>query len=217
MRIVALSIFLLVALLSSAATNTVELPVETFFRYPELSQMSLAPDGKYLAAIAYDRTNSFLFGINLQSGERKAIFTGGVYHFRWLTNERLLFWAGGVGAGGLYAINRDGSKVKVLQLPYVTQILKSYSLHLQLVELLSVPPDHSDTMLIERSEYYLSERMKWPHPEVRRVNFITGKTSLEEKNPGNVVAWRADSESVIRAGLVVEGAKVKILYRRDEQ
>src|SRR5262249_18029043 len=135
MKIAALSIFLLAPSGLLATTNVAELPVETFFRGSELSQMSIAPDGNFLAAIAHDHKDSFLFGINLQTGQRKAIFTGGVYQFRWLTNERLLFWAGGVGAGGLYAINRDGTKAKVLQLPYVTQILKRESFRVQLVKL----------------------------------------------------------------------------------
>src|SRR5438094_496737 len=46
------SLIVLVPVLMFGATNRVpELPVETFFRNPELTQMRLSPDGKFVAAI----------------------------------------------------------------------------------------------------------------------------------------------------------------------
>src|SRR5260370_29141802 len=98
----------LVPILTCGATDHVpELPVETFFKNPELTQMRLSPDGKFVVAITHDHGKGLLFGINLETGARRAIITGEIYAFSWLTNERLLFWAGGVGLGGFVAIHPD--------------------------------------------------------------------------------------------------------------
>ncbi len=207
----------LVPMLTFGATDHVpELPVESFFRSPELTQMRLSPDGKFVVAITHDHGKGLLFGINLETGARKAIITGEIYAFSWLTNERLLFWAGGVGLGGLFAINRDGSKNQVLQRPFVLQI-DNPNFRFQLVHALMVPPGDPDCLLIERAEWYPFGRPEFPHPNVLRVNFFTGKTALEERNPGKVVHWLTDSRGVVRAGFAVEKDMLKVLYRRDKQ
>jgi dipeptidyl aminopeptidase/acylaminoacyl peptidase len=48
---------------------------------------------------------------------------------------------------------------------------------------------------------------------VSRMNLFTGKMSLEVKNPGNVFAWLADYDGVIRVGVTQEGKHFKVLYR----
>src|SRR5688572_7229801 len=99
-----LLLFLAGPILAQNATVP-KLPPEIFFRDPELTRMELSPDGRHVALIASDKKKTYLAGIDLETGKRKAIVEGDVYHFRWLTNERLLYLDGGIGFGGLFAIN----------------------------------------------------------------------------------------------------------------
>ncbi len=217
MRLSVALIGLLLPTLLCGETNGVrELPIQTFFRNADLTRMRLSPDGKFLVAVAHDHGKGLLFGINLETGKRKAIIEGDIHAFSWLTDDRLLFSAGGIGLGGLFAVNRDGSKSQVLQRPFVAQPhLQNYPF--QVVRALAVPADRSDCVLIERAEVYPHVRPELPHPEVWRVNYFTGKTSLEEKNPGKVVTWLTDNRGAVRAAIAVEKETVKVLYRRDKQ
>ena len=103
-----------------------KLPVETFFKDPEFSRMRLSPDGKWLAAIAPREGKNNLLTIRLS--DRKlfgctAEDENEVYSFNWISNERMIFQMkdrNNFPNGGLYAVNRDGSKSKVLHPSFKT-------------------------------------------------------------------------------------------------
>ena len=97
-----------------------KLPVETFFKDPEFSRMRLSPDGKWLAAIAPRNGKNNLLTIRLS--DRKLFGCteeneNEVHSFNWISNERMIFQMKDLNNfpnGGLYAVNRDGSRHKVL-------------------------------------------------------------------------------------------------------
>ena len=97
-----------------------KLPVETFFKNPEFNRMRLSPDGQWLAAIAPREGKNNLLTIRLS--DRKlfgctAEDENEVYSFNWISNERLVFQMkdrNNFPNGGLYAVDRDGTKHKVL-------------------------------------------------------------------------------------------------------
>ena len=96
-----------------------KLPVETFFKNPEFNRMRLSPDGQWLAAIAPREGKNNLLTIRLS--DRKlfgctAEDENEVYSFNWVSNERLVFQMkdrNNFPNGGLYAVDRDGTKHKV--------------------------------------------------------------------------------------------------------
>ena len=97
-----------------------KLPIETFFKDPEFSRMRLSPDGKWLAAIAPREGKNNLLTIRL-SDRKLFVCTAEdeneVYSFNWISNERLIFQMkdrNNFPNGGLYAVDRDGSRRKVL-------------------------------------------------------------------------------------------------------
>ena len=102
-----------------------KLTVQVFFKDPEFSRMRLSPDGKWLAAIAPREGKNNLFTIRLS--DRKLFGCteedeDEVYSFTWISNERLVFEMknrNNFPNGGLYAVNRDGSKPKVLNLSFM--------------------------------------------------------------------------------------------------
>ena len=97
-----------------------KLPVETFFKDPEFRRMRLSPDGKWLAAIAPRDGKYNLMTIRLS--DRKLFGCteedeNEVINFTWISNTRLIFEMknkNNFPNGGLYAVNRDGTKPKVL-------------------------------------------------------------------------------------------------------
>src|SRR5437016_4782170 len=110
----------LAALLHSAPHGlTAELPVETFFRNYEYRDAKISPDGDYLAALAPDGPRVGLAIVNLMA--LKANWAAGfkqldISSFFWLNNDRLLFYLSedGYAQGGIYAVNRDGTKLREL-------------------------------------------------------------------------------------------------------
>ena len=103
-----------------------KLPVETFFKNPEFNRMRLSPDGQWLAAIAPREGKNNLLTIRLS--DRKlfgctAEDENEVYSFNWISNERLVFEMkdrNNFPNGGLYAVDRDGSRHKVLNPSFKT-------------------------------------------------------------------------------------------------
>ena len=114
-----LALGLALALLGPLA-EAEKLPVETFFKNPEFNRMRLSPDGQWLAAIAPREGKNNLLTIRLS--DRKlfgctAEDENEVYSFNWVSNERLVFQMkdrNNFPNGGLYAVDRDGTKHKVL-------------------------------------------------------------------------------------------------------
>lgn len=209
--VLAILFFSLLHLLAEDSKR-IELPVELFFRNAELWHPRLAPDGKHLAAITSDHGTRQLLAVNLATGERAPIMIAEAFWFTWANNERLIFMSGGLGFGGLFAINRDGSQMKMLAPPPLYQSKSSRAIF----SFLSVPADAPDSVLVERAELP-SFRPRLLRPEVRRMNIFTGKSTLEEKNPGNVVSWITDSRGNVWAAIAVTDKAIQTLYRRQRQ
>src|SRR5207245_11653777 len=79
----------------------------------------ISPDGDFLAALAPDGPRVGIAIINLKA--LKANWAAGfkqldISSFFWLNNDRLLFYLSedGYAQGGIYAVNRDGTKVRGL-------------------------------------------------------------------------------------------------------
>ena len=52
-------------------------------------------------------------------------------------------------------------------------------------------------------------------PDVEILNIFTGTAKPVVKNPGNVLRWVADSRGVVRAGVELNGDKLRLRYRKD--
>ena len=116
-----------------------QLPVETFFRNPNLDQMRLSPDGKFVAGIGSSKGESMLFGIDLLSGERYQIAPGYINDVDWVSDRRLVYREASWGWGGLYAVDRSGSNRVVLHPPFWT-----FTGHVRAVDILCIPVESTD-------------------------------------------------------------------------
>jgi dipeptidyl aminopeptidase/acylaminoacyl peptidase len=203
------------------------LPVDYFFKPFEYREMLLSPNGKHLGALVPWGEQSALIVIDLDT--RKLNIVGrqrrwDVIDFMWKGNDWLIFKMGfkGYDGGGLYVVDRQGSKApRVLIKPVGYQIEESRFDNprfekARLVEVLDLLHDHPDEILIESVELRgndLDQLNESGFPNVYRLNVRTGKLTLEEKNPGNVLAWLTDRTGVVRLGLIVESSEWAFRYR----
>src|SRR5262249_27027625 len=49
--------------------------------------------------------------------------------------------------------------------------------------------------------------------DVYRMDYFSGSTTLEVKNPGHVVEWIVDKEGVVRAGVELYLTRFQVIYR----
>ena len=202
-----------------------QVPTETFFRSPKLLNLKLSPSGKYLAAVQMDSPDKNgknegprLVSLDIDTGQRNVVVGGYILDYEWIDDHRFLFQDGQQGLGGLFSVNRDSTKLKILEPPVTIQRVY-INTPLRIVNFLAVAPDDPNAVLVERSELFLTSRNPGVFPDVRRLNLATGKSSVEEKNPGNVLEWYLDSQAVVRAALALEKNELIVLYRtaRDQK
>ena len=198
-----------------------KLPVQVFFKNPEFSRMRLSPDGKWLAAIAPREGKNNLFTIRLS--DRKLFGCTEedeeeVYSFTWISNERLVFEMknrNNFPNGGLYAVNRDGSKPKVLNLSFMKN--REFGARVMKVMNMFDPlTDHGQDILVEiRKGGGLFQEDRAFYGNIVRLNTITGKEERIAYNRGDILEFVADREKTIRIGMAQHGLVRSILHRRD--
>jgi dienelactone hydrolase len=187
------------------------LPVEKFFARPTFSELDLSPDGKYMGAVYWSSNHCYLHITDLDTGKRRLIQGEDIWSFKWITSQRVVYYTGGRSFGGIVAINIDGTEKATLIPPWAKQsgLRVGYA---KMADLLDVMPQSTNDLLVERAEVHLRlpRDARW---DVGRINSRTGKFVLEEKNPGNVLRWLADSDGIIRAAVARDKDEIKLLYR----
>lgn len=109
-----------------AESTSEPIPVEKFFKNPQINEIRFSPDGKYLAMIAAganERLNLAIMDLTSLTPKIVAQYEkSDVTFFSWVNNNRLVFGIGDrkLGAGevykgsGLFAVNKDGSEFRQL-------------------------------------------------------------------------------------------------------
>ena len=217
-----LALGLALALLGPLA-QAEKLPVETFFKNPEFNRMRLSPDGQWLAAIAPREGKNNLLTIRLS--DRKlfgctAEDENEVYSFNWISNERLVFQMkdrNNFPNGGLYAVDRDGTKHKVLNPSYKAnrefggRVFKA-------VELFDSLTDEGGDILVEVRKgggRFREERAFYGN--IVRLNTFTAKEKRVAYNRGDILQFIADRDKVVRIGMVQHDLTRSIIHRRNPE
>lgn len=181
------------------------IPVEEFFRNPLITQVRIAPDGRYLAWLAprNGHLNVWLYD--------PATATG-----RFLTDERQrsiqsIAWAN----SRTIAFLRDNAGDENFQL-YLLDITADQSPRLCTPStgvragILDTLPDNEHRILITHNG---RQRELF---DVYALDLASGNLECIAENPGGVTGWLADDEGTIRIAIRTDGANTTLLYRDRE-
>ena len=200
-----------------------KLPVETFFKDPEFRRMRLSPDGKWLAAIAPRDGKYNLMAIRLS--DRKLFGCteeneNEVINFTWISNTRLIFEMknkNNFPNGGLYAVNRDGTKPKVLN-PSTKTHFEFGSRVVKFMNLFDPLTDEGEDILVEvrnSGTQFREDQAFYAH--IVRLNTLTGSEKREVYNRGDIIGFVMDREKVVRVAVTQYGLMRSILHRRSHK
>ncbi len=185
------------------------IPVELFFKNPELTSWTISPDGKWLAYLKpyKNRLNVHIKSVadlgvpdgaekRLTEFEDRDVFPT----LHWKGNSTLLFLkdVGGDENFHIYALDTNSGKPRDLT-PFKQVKAEIYNLFS------SMEGDEILIGLNKRNPRFFDGYL---------LNVKTGALKLVAKNPGSVLEWVADNAGVVRIGLVSDGRKTKLLYRR---
>jgi dipeptidyl aminopeptidase/acylaminoacyl peptidase len=200
--------------------------IEDIWRQPELSGVTLARDGKTMAATVPFRGRMNLAVIDL--GTRKANLLSGfddydVLDVTWVGSDYLLYSLGqfnsptGPGqfdGGGMFVIKRDGTEARRLSPTIREMRAKNLYVYRQL-SLFRTIPDNTEEVIAEGNMTSADSQ------DLYRLNIKNGKYTLMTRGrPSDLTSdWILDSKLVPR--VVTAGVKDKltkiIYYRKDEK
>ncbi len=214
----ALSASCLLALALDAAPPP-ELPLETFFADPQASQVQISPDGRYLALLAPANNRMQVVVVDRKGGKRQRLTDmkdESVSSIEWTNSSRLIFrqQVKGQESFGIYAINADGSNLRVLQQATTLDGDRVANADTrQGFFIVDDLPDDADNVLISviRGRSGLGD--------LYLLNINNEKRKLVASNFGKVRSWLTDRAGVVRVAIENDENDFhsSIKYRSDEK
>ena len=209
---------LLAALLMvcNVAMAAKEVPVEDFFKRSGYSSFQLSPDGKYLAAITPVNNRRNIAVINLETREARAV-TGikerDISGFFWANNDRILCYRDKDGneSFGIFAVNKDGSKYRVLIEPAETQI-KGGSRIVRTASVINTLKEEDEYVLVSVPRIYQDTVIQ----DVKKMNIMSGRSSMVERNPGTISGWITNYTGEVVGAIGTVDGENEVLFRKSQ-
>jgi dipeptidyl aminopeptidase/acylaminoacyl peptidase len=206
-----------------AADETI--PIESFFKTPQYTGMSISPDGTHVAALApiNGRQNLVILDMDNKKGVPiTRLDDKDIVFFQWLTSTRLLLQTGKLGVraddargGGLYAVDVDGSNERRVAEGGDELAFGGFQTTFTGTDLVRTLPNSEDIIGAET----LYEEHKVTPGALVRINTRTARrTNVSGTKPdsGDTESWVADNKGVARALMAQSDSKVRIWYRAGE-
>jgi dipeptidyl aminopeptidase/acylaminoacyl peptidase len=203
-------------------------PIAAFFQHPAFDDAVLSPNGKNLATRIVDKNgHDVLAVIDLES--RAANIAAGytsedIDRFQWVNDERLVYtlnnkkeaqgdaWL----APGLFAVNRDGSRLVQLAERDAFYVKESSHIKKNILPwhtyLVGPGTQDTDFIYVRSDEYQFNGRGKSiDHVNLLRVDTLTGVSQVVNR-PGRVRQWWLDHKGLPRLAMTLEGATETMHY-----
>jgi dipeptidyl aminopeptidase/acylaminoacyl peptidase len=202
-------------------------PIEAFFGSSPFGGAALSPSGKYLAVRSgAPGRRDFLAVIDLATNSGKVVAEyndSDIGEFSWVNDDRLVFNVQdktvGVGddryAPGLFAVNRDGSKLLQLVDRYGTQYQGGTHITSKILPwntFLTGQRGSQDSEYIYVISPDLTQTGKLRHVALLRLNTLTGKTETVPR-PATVQEWMLDNNGEPRLAIGSEKNMTTLYYR----
>lgn len=208
---------------TSAQNSLPGIPLEDFFQLPKLANVTLSPDGNYLAATTRvnDRMNIAVIELATQKAQALTNFSDiDAVSLRWVGNNRILFSLGNYGdpsmsrefvtGGGLFVVNRDGTGYRTLADSIQQSMAKGGMNYRSLRFIKSIPGN--DDEIIAAGNLTVKDAS-----DLYRVNLNTGKTTLLSlgRPATQIDTWILDKDLVPRVvmGVMKNTNTVQVHFR----
>jgi dipeptidyl aminopeptidase/acylaminoacyl peptidase len=181
-----------------------EIPVEDFFKNPEMASFQISPDGKYYSYRApwESRMNIFVKEVGSDEATRITEQTDrDIQGYFWASAERIVYLKDDNGDENFYlvAVDPDGSEL--------TPLTRIEGVRTQIIDDLEEDKDHMIVGLNKRNPQVFD-----PY----RVNINSGELEMIMENPGNITGWMTDHDGKLRVAITSDGVRTSLLYRDSE-
>ena len=212
MKIVSILLLLICGLLGghSLIAQTVsqppEIPLKDFFDNPKISGAAISPDGRRLAFLSPEnnRLNIWVCDIGSDLASAKAIThdkTRGITQYVWTRDGSYILFEqdqGGDENFHLYRTDPSDPTAKAIDLT------PGDGVRAQIIDLPRERPSEAVVATNARDKRYF---------DAYEIDIASGRSSLLEKNPGDVDAWFTDGNGIIRACAAQVGTETEIRVR----
>tara|TARA_B100000029_G_scaffold441608_1_gene459546 strand:- start:1356 stop:3248 length:1893 start_codon:yes stop_codon:yes gene_type:complete len=182
-----------------------KIPMEDFFKNPEMSSFQLSPNGEKIAYMKPWKRRMNVYVREMKTGLEKRLTDAterGVYGYFWLSDERIAYVQdqGGDENIHIYGVNIDGTN-NIDLTPFK-------NVKARITDDLEDDPNHMIISLNKRNERIY---------DVYRLDVNTGEINMIAENPGNISGWMTDNEGKLRIAMTSDGVNESLLYRKTEQ
>ena len=206
-----LALGVLAHLTAAPAAVPPELPVETFFKKPNLASLTFSPDGKRVACLVPYEHRMNLAVIDLEKKTKNLLTNfkdNDVGSLLWASDDRLVFTkdTDGQEIPTVYAVNGDGTE-RALLFGASEEAGLLGEANLQFRGLLARLPRDPRHILV------LANLTHAQGPDVCTMDLQNGRLALVVENPGWVRRWILDRHQVVRVGVAQQGRAITVLLR----
>ena len=193
----------LVLALAAGPLHAASKGLDFFFKKSQYAAFQFSPNGKELAGLVPidDRMNIAI--INLEDMTARVVTSEtrqDISGFMWANDNRLLYFMDKDGSEsfGVFAINSDGSQFRMLVEPMDLAIARGQAVlrYTNVIDRLDNDEEHVLVVSNDRNASY---------PDVYRMNIMTGRKTVVQRNPGNVVGWFTDWDGKVIGGGFQDG------------
>lgn len=208
-------------------------PVQAFFSYPQISDVQISPDGRYLAMVVADKTGEDRKGLVILSrndlkatASFRTIGNQDIYRYWWANDERLLVatatQTGSLDSpipdGQLYGINVDDTQLKLLmgQMPGAseefTHISSQHAIHL-FWQMLYIPPQEAKQVIVQAYQPFAGQNQP---DQAYALDIYDGKLRSVAQSPaadGELLTDNAGAVRLATGSNTLTGVS-KFFYRR---
>ena len=216
-------------LLVAGAALAQDKDVEYYFKRPQYSGMAISPDGTAVLALAPVVGRQNLVVIDLKTRKPQAITaqrSRDITSAFWLNANRIVFTTGSLDTaqflanrgGGLFAVNRDGSNMRILGEGADEQIAGGIRATFRPVHVVRRLPGETQDLIVQ--EHVFSASSEDHSGQLYRVDTTNGRrTELSEGKPetARYEGWVVDDRGVPRVMTASSGERTRIWYRAGEK
>ena len=182
-----------------------QIPVEDFFKNPEMSSFQISPDGKHYSYTApwENRMNIYVKEVGSDSAKRITEQTDrDISGYYWANDNRIVYLKDDNGDENFYLVAVDANGENLMPLT------REEGVRSQIIDDLEDDKDHMIVGLNKRNPQIFD-----PY----RLNINTGEMEMIAENPGNITGWMTDHDGKLRVAMTSDGVSTSLLYRETEK